>query len=108
MACKRSAVRSRLAPPPASRFSATSPSSRGPGHRPFTAVTGVRIPLGTPPIPNGREFERFLVSRMLVPDDHGLSGPWADGCGVALSVLPANQSDLDEGFTGLPEMRRPR
>jgi hypothetical protein len=25
-----------------------SPSSRGPGHRPFTAVTGVRIPLGTP------------------------------------------------------------
>src|SRR5437773_1558869 len=27
-----------------------SPSSRGPGHRPFTAVTGVRIPLGTPRI----------------------------------------------------------
>ena len=27
---------------------ATSPSSRGLGHRPFTAVTGVRIPLGTP------------------------------------------------------------
>ena len=26
----------------------TSPSSRGLGHRPFTAVTGVRIPLGTP------------------------------------------------------------
>ena len=26
------------------------PSSRGPGHRPFTAVTGVRIPLGTPDI----------------------------------------------------------
>jgi len=25
-----------------------SPSSRGPGHRPFTAVTRVRIPLGTP------------------------------------------------------------
>ncbi len=25
-----------------------SPSSRGPGHRPFTAVTGVRIPQGTP------------------------------------------------------------
>src|SRR5690606_11640156 len=25
-----------------------SPSSRGPGHRPFTATTGVRIPLGTP------------------------------------------------------------
>ncbi len=42
MACRRSAVRSRLAPP------SPSPSSRGLGHRPFTAVTGVRIPLGTP------------------------------------------------------------
>ncbi len=31
------------------RFSCfRSPSSRGLGHRPFTAVTGVRIPLGTP------------------------------------------------------------
>ncbi len=29
----------------------TSPSSRGLGHRPFTAVTGVRIPLGTPSRP---------------------------------------------------------
>src|SRR6516165_8442368 len=27
---------------------ASSPSSRGLGHRPFTAATGVRIPLGTP------------------------------------------------------------
>ena len=27
---------------------ASSPSSRGLGHRPFTAVTGVRIPVGTP------------------------------------------------------------
>jgi hypothetical protein len=26
----------------------TSPSSRGLGHRPFTAITGVRIPVGTP------------------------------------------------------------
>src|SRR2546429_8186485 len=34
------------APPGGS--TAASPSSRGPGHRPFTAVTGVRIPLGTP------------------------------------------------------------
>ena len=49
MACKRSTVRSRLAPPPfKSAVAAGSPSSRGPGHRPFTAVTGVRIPLGTP------------------------------------------------------------
>ena len=27
-----------------------SPSSRGLGHRPFTAITGVRIPVGTPHI----------------------------------------------------------
>ena len=32
--------------PPSSTI--LSPSSRGLGHRPFTAVTGVRIPLGTP------------------------------------------------------------
>lgn len=31
-----------------SRMIPLSPSSRGLGHRPFTAVTGVRIPLGTP------------------------------------------------------------
>ena len=50
MACKRSPVRSRL-PPPATPFGRTqSPSSRGLGHRPFTAVTGVRIPVGTPKI----------------------------------------------------------
>src|SRR5688572_28515665 len=30
------------------RTGSASPSSRGPGHRPFTAVTGVRIPLDTP------------------------------------------------------------
>ena len=46
MACKRSAVRSRLPPPTAVKT--RSPSSRGLGHRPFTAVTGVRIPVGTP------------------------------------------------------------
>jgi hypothetical protein len=50
MACKRSAVRSRLAPPDFRRFDArlASPSSRGRGHIPFTDVTGVRIPVGTP------------------------------------------------------------
>ncbi len=48
MACKRSAVRSRLAPPSTIGNSSKSPSSRGLGHCPFTAATGVRIPLGTP------------------------------------------------------------
>ena len=56
MACKRSAVRSRL-PPPHKICKAVrervcgrsgSPSSRGLGHHPFTVSTGVRIPLGTP------------------------------------------------------------
>ena len=55
MACRRSAVRSRLAPPISghwpvgvgTRFTA-SPSSRGLGHHPFTVDTGVRIPVGTP------------------------------------------------------------
>ena len=46
MACKRSAVRLRL-PPPEKRVCG-SPSARGLGHRPFTAITGVRIPVGTP------------------------------------------------------------
>jgi hypothetical protein len=52
MACKRSAVRSRLAPPDFSLrqsiFRPASPSSRGLGHHPFTVRTGVRIPVGTP------------------------------------------------------------
>src|SRR5438094_1199468 len=51
MACKRSAVRSRLPPPSFEKKvngSPGSPSSRGPGHHPFTVSTGVRIPLGTP------------------------------------------------------------
>ena len=35
-------------PPSSTRLPTLSPSSRGLGHRPFTAVTGVRLPLGTP------------------------------------------------------------
>src|SRR5215475_10200327 len=45
------------------RPSAVSPSSRGLGHRPFTAVTGVRIPLGTPIKSMVYEMRRRLVSR---------------------------------------------
>ncbi len=48
MACKRSAVRSRLPPPRCRIGCSQSPSSRGLGHHPFTVSTGVRIPLGTP------------------------------------------------------------
>ena len=39
----------------------TSPSSRGLGHRPFTAATRVRIPLGTPFIAN--DLDRFPIKR---------------------------------------------
>src|SRR5262245_49693961 len=42
-------------PPGSTKISIASPSSRGPGHRPFTAVTGVRIPLGTPAFPTLRQ-----------------------------------------------------
>jgi hypothetical protein len=58
MACKRSAVRSCLSPPISKRLQFTlefcteikfkSRSSRGLGHDPFTVVTGVRLPYGTP------------------------------------------------------------
>src|SRR6478735_1918876 len=48
MACKRSAVRSRLPPPRFPSVQVTTLSSRGLGHHPFTVSTGVRIPVGSP------------------------------------------------------------
>ena len=45
------------------RPGAASPSSRGLGHRPFTAVTGVRIPLGTPTKSINYAARRKTVSR---------------------------------------------
>jgi hypothetical protein len=61
MACKRSAVRSRLPPPQCREVrlqvarssgrafrKALTLSSRGLGHHPFTVATGVRIPVGSP------------------------------------------------------------
>ena len=44
-----------------------SPSSRGPGHRPFTAATRVRIPLGTPNAKRRHDHQRpvALVIRLL-------------------------------------------
>ena len=68
MACRRSPVRSRLAPPtfespgPIRQFDSftTSPSSRGLGHYPFTVATGVRIPVGTPSKKNKPANSRFF------------------------------------------------
>ena len=88
MACKRSAVRSRLPPPltvsgtpfpeaagrKSERLFAGSPSSRGLGHDPFTVVTGVRIPLGTPLKINGlhrRLPPIFRVSQSLSKNPSG-------------------------------------
>src|SRR5688572_2540453 len=69
MACKRSPVRSRL-PPPAKPFGNTqSPSSRGLGHRPFTAVTGVRIPVGTPNESKAAEGQLFSFGRPTVDEN---------------------------------------
>src|SRR5436305_10079669 len=42
-----------------------SPSSRGLGHRPFTAVTGVRIPVGTPSMPRFGQTEVCRTSRVI-------------------------------------------
>ena len=40
------------------RFLTRPPSSRGPGHRPLTAATGVRIPLGVIPLMHCRATHR--------------------------------------------------
>ena len=61
MACKGSAVRIRLPPPGRLRLKAASLSSRGLGHRPFTAVTGVRIPLGTPKVERGAVVQSVRI-----------------------------------------------
>ena len=92
MACKRSAVRSRL-PPPARRESCSgSPSSRGLGHRPFTAITGVRIPVGTP---------EFLAGQCK------LSGARKRGVVVQLVRIPACHAG-GRGFESRPLRQRIR
>ncbi len=39
-------------------------SSRGLGHRPFTAVTGVRLPYGTP---HSKTRNKYLVAGFFMP-----------------------------------------
>src|SRR5215470_10263485 len=50
---------------------APSPSSRGLGHRPFTAVTGVRIPLGTP-----IKSDAWGIGRLPITPSYGISTEW--------------------------------
>ena len=57
---------------PDTHITPTSPSSRGPGHRPFTAVTRVRISVGTPPnLPDLLQFRfssAFVAPLLPRPD----------------------------------------
>ena len=69
-----------------------SPSSRGPGHRPFTAVTGVRIPLGTPPCLRRNPHLRERQPAFARPSSLGLCLDFAATCEydfLALTWHPA-------------------
>ena len=100
MACKRSAVRSRLAPPgsgeagsPAFSFSIKRPVVTRPhrlvglGHHPFKVATRVRIPLGTP-IP---------CRRMAKPGAGARSAPLA---GPPIRIKYANSRRLNSAGRG--------
>ena len=50
------------------RICSKSPSSRGLGHRPFTAITRVRISVGTPDNRKAAREGGFFVSRSLAAD----------------------------------------
>ena len=54
-----------------------SPSSRGLGHRPFTAITGVRIPVGTP----------YTGLAQQAQTEFGSAGWRTDGCGVVVQLV---------------------
>ena len=108
MACKRSAVRSRLPPPKERRGksvsmickatgSSRSPSSRGLGHHPFTVSTGVRIPLGTP-------VESGCGARSAVRQQ-GLSSKYRQGRPARLLFLrPGGIAQLGERLHGMQEV----
>ncbi len=94
MACKGSAVRIRLPPPGRLRLKAASLSSRGLGHRPFTAVTGVRIPLGTPKVERGA-----VVQSVRIPACHaGGRGFESRPLRQPLSVMQRKKPPLGGSF----------
>ena len=105
MACRRSPVRSRLAPPLCwyfvknqAKVLPASPSSRGLGHYPFTVATGVRIPVGTP-LQNARASGRssFPATGMRIPR----------GSTAAAQRLRTSAQRAD-GPKGVPQARNPR
>ena len=72
---------------PALHMSTVSRSSSGLGHRPFTAVTGVRVPYGMPP---------FFVHRRLAL--HSLQLTLRDLCCSATQILPAPPVQIIESL----------
>ena len=68
------------------------PSSRGLGHRPFTAVTGVRIPLGTPKRKKRTRKGVFFVS-VYRGDEKPRMGSVSREANVAQGESPSDRPD---------------
>src|SRR6185369_14522771 len=68
-----------------------SPSSRGLGHRPFTAITGVRIPVGTPEMKKATQrgwLFSFLLSACVMRTRRGFDNDEAFGTSLVLDAGP--------------------
>ncbi len=66
-----------------------SPSSRGLGHRPFTAVTGVRIPLGTPFNVTARKYTRPYKTAVIPSVARNLHRAFEENKGLSIRTFSA-------------------
>jgi hypothetical protein len=89
----------------ASKFPPASPSSRGLGHRPFTAVTGVRIPLGTPH--NQRLRPAIRWPKSFLGNSWGIDRPFASSC-VAGARIQLSCPNLLRTYTAFDERSQTR